>query len=95
MAPLDALRNAEQFIFMAEETKDALSRRRYEALARGWLDQVDVEKWLDGNVSSHPLANEPGVAVLQARTAMARAALATMPNRSPNKEDRPWKPRRG
>lgn len=59
MTPFEALRNAEQFIFMAEKTKDELSRCRYEGLARQWLDEVDIEKWLEGNVSSHPLANEP------------------------------------
>ena len=76
MTPFETLRNAEQFIFMAEETKDELSRRRYEGLARDWLEKVNVEKWLEGNLSSHPMANEAAVAVLHARTAMARAACS-------------------
>jgi hypothetical protein len=46
----ELLDNAENCAHLAEQAKDAPSRRRYEQMYASWLALVESEAWLQGKV---------------------------------------------
>jgi len=51
--------NAENCAHLAEEAKDAPSRRRYERMHASWLALIESEAWLEGKVAPVVSSSDP------------------------------------
>jgi hypothetical protein len=59
MSLRELFENAENCAHLAEEVKDAPSRRRYERMHASWLALIESEAWLEENVTPVVSSSDP------------------------------------